>query len=102
MTGTMEVHFAATVTTAPHFFVGSRTHAEHEEFDCRTDAGATVRVIDNVALAPRVPVVPGDRVDVQGEEVHDRGRPTIVHWTHHDPSHRHVDGFIVLNGRVYA
>jgi hypothetical protein len=49
-----------------------------------------------------VPVRPGDRVTVQGEEVHDPGRPPIVHWTHHDPGHRHADGFIVLDGRTYA
>jgi hypothetical protein len=98
----MEVRFDATVTTPPSYFVGSRTHAEHEQFDCRSDDGSTVRIIDNVDLAPRVPVAPGDRVTVQGELVHDPGRPPIVHWTHHDPANHHVGGFIVLNGRRYA
>jgi hypothetical protein len=98
----MEVRFEATVTTPPRYFVGSHTGAEHEQFDCRRDDGSTVRIIDNVDLAPRVPVIPGDRVTVQGELVHDPGRPPIVHWTHHDPANRHVDGFIVLNGRRYA
>jgi hypothetical protein len=39
---------------------------------------------------------------VQGVEVHDRGAPPIVHWTHHDPAHRHQDGSITLGGRIYA
>jgi hypothetical protein len=98
----VEVRFSATVTTAPTFFYGRHTHAEHEQFDCRTDDGRTIRVIDNVALAPPVPVHPGDRVTIQGEEVHDAGAPPIVHWTHHDPAHRHPDGSITLRGRVYA
>ncbi len=67
----MEIRFEGTVTTPPTFFYGRRSHAEHEQFDCRADDGRTIRVIDNVTLAPRVPVRPGDRVTVQGEEVHD-------------------------------
>jgi hypothetical protein len=98
----MEVRFTGTVTSAPHFFYGTHTQAEHEQFDVRTDAGNPVRIIDNVALAPRVPVRPGDRVTVQGEEVHDPGQPPIVHWTHHDPAGIHPDGFIETGGRVYA
>jgi hypothetical protein len=34
--------------------------------------------------------------------VHDRGKPPIVHWTHHDPSQHHLDGFIRLHGKLYA
>ncbi len=77
----MEVRFTGTVTSAPHFFYGTHTQAEHEQFDVRTDAGNPVRIIDNVALAPRVPV---------------------RHWTHHDPAGIHLDGFIETGGRVYA
>ena len=96
-----EVTFTGRVTSSPHFFFGSRTHCEHEAFDASTPAGP-VEIVDNVAIAPRVPVQPGDRIDVRGEMVHDAGRIPIVHWTHHDPDRRHVDGFIRLRGRVYA
>ncbi len=98
----METRFDGTVTTPPTFFYGKRSRSEHEQFDCRADDGRTIRVIDNVTLAPRVPVRPGDRVTVQGEEVHDRGQPPIVHWTHHDPHGHHPDGFIEFDGRTYA
>lgn len=96
-----EVTFDASVTSAPHYFYGSRTHCEHEEFSASTSAGP-VDVIDNVGLAPRVPVSPGAAIEVRGEMVHDRGKPPIVHWTHHDPSGRHQDGFIRLDGKTYA
>lgn len=96
-----EVTFQGTVASEPHFFYGRRTHCEHEEFAMQTASGP-VDVIDNVGIAPRVPVQPGDRVQVRGEMVHDPGRSPIVHWTHHDPGKRHQDGFIQIRGRVYA
>ena len=97
----MEVNLSGTVTSEPSFFFGTHTHAEHEEFGIRTPGGP-LEVIDNVDLAPRVPVHAGDRIDVRGEMVHDPGKMPVVHWTHHDPAHHHPDGFIRLRGKVYA
>lgn len=95
------VDFTATVASAPHFFYGSRTHAVHEAFDVQSAAGK-LEVVDNVRIAPRCPVRAGDAVEICGELVHDPGRLPVVHWTHHDPAHRHPEGFIRLNGRLYA
>ncbi len=100
-TRSAEVTFDARVTSSPRFFLGSRTHCVHEAFDARTAAGS-VEIVDNVGIAPRVPVQPGDTIAVRGEMVHDPGRLPVVHWTHHDPAGRHADGFIQLRGRVYA
>ncbi|MBV8636753.1 MAG: DUF3465 domain-containing protein [Candidatus Eremiobacteraeota bacterium] len=90
-----------TVMTQPSFFFGTHTKCEHEQFMLSTAQG-TVQVIDNVDIAPRVPVQPGDRIEACGEMVHDPGKPPILHWTHHDPAHKHPDGFIRLQGKVYA
>jgi hypothetical protein len=98
----MEVTYAGTVLTRPTFFHGKHSKYEHEQFDVKRDDGSTFRVVDNVTLAPRVPVAPGDAVTVRGELVHDRGQPPIVHFTHRDPWGTHPDGFINLNGHVYA
>ncbi len=73
----------------------------HEAFDVQSSAGR-LEVVDNVSIAPRCPAQPGDRIEVCGELVHDPERLPIVHWTHHDPRHRHADGFIRLRGRFYA
>jgi len=96
----MEVDFFGRVATAPRYFFGTHTHCEHEEFAVRTATGL-IDVIDNVALAQPVPVRPGDSVQIRGELVRDASK-SIVHWTHHDPTHHHVDGFIRLRGRTYA
>lgn len=96
-----EVTFGARVTSTPNFFYGSHTHRMHEEFGAQTAAGP-IDVVHNVGIAPRVPVQPGDHIDVRGEMVHDPGRVPVVHWTHRDPAGRHDDGFIRYRGRVYA
>ncbi len=95
------VDFTATVASRPHFFYGAQSHSMHEAFDVRTSAGS-LEVVDNVSIAPRCPVQVGDRIEVRGEMVHDPGRPPVVHWTHHDPSRRHPDGFIRLRDHLYA
>jgi len=96
-----QVEFSGTVTTPAHYFYGKRSHATHEAFDVATTAGP-VEIVDNVSIAPRVPVTTGDRIDVRGEMVHDPGKIPIVHWTHHDPQGTHPDGFIRLDGQTYA
>jgi hypothetical protein len=98
----MEVTYTGTVLTPPRFFHSKHSPFEHEQFDCTRDDGSTFRVVDNVTIAPRVPVAPGDAVTVRGELVHDRGQPPIVHFTHHDPWGTHPDGFINVGGHVYA
>lgn len=100
-TAPARVDFEATVTSAPHYFYGWRTGCVHEAFTAQSRAGP-VEVVDNVDIAPPCPVRAGDRVEVCGEMVHDPGRPPVVHWTHHDPQHRHAEGFIRLRGRLYA
>lgn len=95
------VDFFGTVASPPRFFYGNRTHCMHEAFDVASSAGK-LEVVDNVDIAPRVPVRAGDRIEVRGEMVHDPGRLPVVHWTHHDPENRRDGGFIRLHGKLYA
>lgn len=97
----VEVTFGAHVRSNPSFFVGRRTGREHESFLAQTAAGP-VRIVDNVGIAPPVPVRPGDRIQVRGQLERNPGNIPVVHWTHHDPGARHTDGFIRFQGRVYA
>ena len=97
-----EVAFWGVVVSRPHFFFGRNTQAMYEAFDVRSDDGNRVEIVDNVKLAPRVPVAVGDRISVQGELVPQTAYGPLVHWTHRDPAHNHVDGYIDFAGRRYA
>ncbi len=97
-----EVEFRATVTSAPRFFTGTLSNARHEAFEVRSADGLALEVVDNVDLAPQLPVGPGDEIVVRGELVDSAERGPLVHWTHHDPAGRHPDGWIDFNGRRYA
>ena len=54
----------------------------------------------NIDLAPRVPVAPGDSVELRGEyEWSPRGG--VIHWTHRDPDARREAGWIRRDGRLF-
>jgi hypothetical protein len=96
-----DIEVAGTVVGSPTYFFGRRTHAWHEEFEIVTEHGLHLRVIDNVDLAPRVPVSPGDVVAVAGQFIptHDVG---IVHDTHHSPGPGwHRGGWVEWHGRTF-
>lgn len=75
--------------------------SRHQRFIVRLDSGQTVLVAHNIDLANRVASLDtGDRVEFYGEyEWNDKGG--VVHWTHRDPQHSHVNGWIKHNGHTY-
>jgi hypothetical protein len=75
--------------------------SRHQRFIVRLPSGQTVLVAHNIDIAPRVDgLAAGDSVRFSGEfEENDKGG--LVHWTHHDPSGRHRDGFIVHREHTY-
>lgn len=78
-----------------------REGSPHQRFIVRVPSGKTVLVAHNIELANRVASLKaGDRVEFSGEyEWNERGG--VIHWTHRDPRHSHVDGWIKHNGRTY-
>lgn len=75
--------------------------SRHQRFILRLDGGRTVLVAHNIDLAPRVAgLQTGDTVEYYGVfESNDRGG--VIHWTHHDPQGRHIDGWLEHRGRRY-
>jgi len=74
--------------------------SRHQKWICEFENGQTVLFSHNIDLAPRVPLRKGDVIQFRGEyEWTEQGG--VIHWTHHDPGGRHVDGFIRLGGETY-
>jgi hypothetical protein len=70
----------------------------HQYFIVRV-AGRTVEIDYNLSLAPRVPVVVGDTVQVHGEFNPDPGNPNID-YVHHSTG-GHTAGWVILRGHKY-
>ncbi|WP_300381054.1 DUF3465 domain-containing protein [uncultured Alcanivorax sp.] len=85
------------VNVLPDDNKGSR----HQKFILELASGQTLLIAHNIDLAPRIPDLhEGDRVSFYGEyEWNERGG--VVHWTHHDPQGRHVDGWLKHQGKRY-
>jgi hypothetical protein len=75
--------------------------SRHQRFIMRVAGGTTILVAHNIDLAPRIDSLKvGDRIGFYGEyEWNDKGG--VIHWTHHDPGGRHVDGWLEHAGRRY-
>lgn len=75
--------------------------SRHQRFLLRLANGQTLLVAHNIDLAPRIDDLrAGDSVAFYGEyEWNNQGG--VIHWTHHDPAGRHVDGWLRHRGQTY-
>ena len=75
--------------------------SRHQRFILKLHSGQTLLIAHNIDLAPRLSSLnEGDVVAFNGEyEWNSKGG--VIHWTHHDPSGRHVAGWLKYNGQTY-
>ncbi|MCH4247365.1 MAG: DUF3465 domain-containing protein [Acinetobacter populi] len=75
--------------------------SRHQRFILELENGMTVLVAHNIDLSPRLEKLSkGDTVQFFGEyEYNTQGG--VIHWTHHDPQGRHVDGWLKYKGNIY-
>lgn len=75
--------------------------SRHQKFILSITPDFTVLVAHNIDLAPRIEALRvGDIVKFYGEYAYsDQGG--VIHWTHHDPQHRHIDGWLKHDGKVF-
>ncbi len=75
--------------------------SRHQRFILNLANDQTILIAHNIDLAPRIDNLRrGDEVVFFGEyEWNNKGG--VIHWTHHDPDKKHVDGWIKHNDRVY-
>ncbi|MDN3647566.1 DUF3465 domain-containing protein [Reinekea marina] len=74
---------------------------KHQRFIVTLDSGQTLLIAHNIDIAPRIDVIAtGNRIEFYGVyEWNDEGG--VIHWTHHDPAGKHVDGWLKYKGETY-
>ncbi|MDK4681047.1 DUF3465 domain-containing protein [Kingella negevensis] len=74
---------------------------KHQRFIVKLSSGQTLLFAHNIDLAPKIrSLKKGDTLEFFGEyEWTEQGG--VIHWTHHDPSKRHADGWLKHNGQLY-
>jgi len=75
--------------------------SRHQRFILRLSGGQTLLIAHNIDLAPRISgLSKGDNVAFFGEyEWNAKGG--VLHWTHHDPKGRHIDGWLKHDGKIH-
>ena len=74
----------------------------HQRFILKLASGQTLLIAHNIDIAPYLTgLSEGDRVDFYGEYVYS-AQGGIIHWTHHDPSGGHTDGWLEWQGQRYS
>jgi hypothetical protein len=70
----------------------------HQRFILELDSGQTLLITHNIALAPRLDgLALGDWVEFYGVYFYNE-QGGGIHWTHHDPSRKHIDGWLYWDG----
>lgn len=73
----------------------------HQRFIVQVGPEQTILIAHNIDIAPRIPSIhEGDTVEFKGEYAWNP-KGGVVHWTHHDPSGRHLAGWLKYNGRLF-
>ncbi|MBP8006112.1 DUF3465 domain-containing protein [Acinetobacter sp. NIPH 1852] len=75
--------------------------SRHQRMILELDNGLTVLIAHNIDLAPRIEgLQKGETVEFYGVyEYNNKGG--VIHWTHHDPRRKHIDGWLKYKGRMY-
>ena len=78
-----------------------RDGSRHQRFILDVGQGKTLLVAHNIDLAERLKGIrEGDVVEYLGEyEYNNRGG--VLHWTHHDPAGRHMNGWLKHANQTY-
>ncbi|OTG87594.1 hypothetical protein B9T31_03595 [Acinetobacter sp. ANC 4558] len=94
----IQVHSTGRVVAVlPDDNEGSR----HQKFVLELANGQTILIAHNIDLAPSIKSLQkGDMVEFYGVyEYSSKGG--VIHWTHHDPRGRHIEGWLMHQGEQY-
>ncbi|MEN5171764.1 DUF3465 domain-containing protein [Acinetobacter higginsii] len=75
--------------------------SRHQKMILKLENGLTVLIAHNIDLAPRIEgLKKGATVEFYGEYEYSQ-KGGVIHWTHHDPRGKHIDGWLKYQGKIY-
>ncbi len=75
--------------------------SRHQKMILKLDNGLTVLIAHNIDLSPRIEgLKKGEVVEFYGEYEYSQ-KGGVIHWTHHDPRGKHMDGWLKYQGKIY-
>lgn len=75
--------------------------SRHQKMILKLENGLTVLIAHNIDLAPRIEgLKKDDTVEFYGEYEYSQ-KGGVIHWTHHDPRGKHIDGWLKYQGKIY-
>ena len=75
--------------------------SRHQRFILTLASGQTLLISHNIDISTKIDTLSvNDLVEFYGEYVWNT-KGGLVHWTHHDPDHKHEDGWLKYNGIMY-
>ena len=77
------------------------TGSRHQRFILRLNSGQTLLMAHNIDIAPRlIGLRAGEIVAFYGQyEWNSQGG--LIHWTHHDPAKKHINGWLKYKTKIY-
>ena len=74
---------------------------KHQRFILKLTSGQTLLISHNIDISTKIDTLfVNDSVEFYGEYVWN-SEGGLVHWTHHDPNHKHTDGWLKHKGIKY-
>jgi hypothetical protein len=74
---------------------------KHQRFLIRLGTGQSLLVAHNIDIAPRVANLQIGRAIAFYGQYEWNSQGGLIHWTHRDPSHRHVNGWLKYTNKIY-
>ena len=75
--------------------------SRHQKMILKLENGLTILIAHNIDLAPRIDGLrKGDTVEFYGEYEYSQ-KGGVIHWTHHDPQGKHINGWLKYQGKMY-
>jgi hypothetical protein len=68
--------------------------SRHQRFILKLASGQTLLISHNIDISTKIDTLSkNDSIEFYGEYIWN-SQGGLIHWTHHDPNHKHIDGWL--------